>query len=141
MPTDKHRISTPEQLYLPTVLLRMGVLCGIVASSLYLGQQSDYDAARVPVDCSQPIAAKIDVNNDPWWKIAALPNIGLTKSKRIVSFRERSGKAQPFSCADDLLQIHGIGPKTVAQLGPLLFFAPAEPPTQTTQLADSTPAD
>jgi len=129
-----------EQLCVPTVFLRLGVLCGIVAGSLYLGQQSDYDVTRVPADRSQPIAVKIDVNKDPWWKIAALPNIGLTKSKRIVSFREKSGKAQPFSCADDLLQIHGIGPKTVAQLRPLLYFAPASPSTAT-QLADSTPAD
>ena len=140
MPTDKHTTSTREQLYGPTVFLRLGVLCGIVAGSLYLGQQSDYDVTCVPADSSQPIAVKIDVNKDPWWKIAALPNIGLTKSKRIVSFREKSGKAQPFSCADDLLQIHGIGPKTVAQLRPLLYFAPPHP-SATTQLADSRPAD
>ena len=140
MPTDRHKTSTREQLCVPTVFLRLGVLCGIVAGALYLGQQSDYDAARVPTDYSQPIAAKINVNEDPWWKIAALPNIGMVKSKRIVSFREKSGRAQPFSCPDDLLQIHGIGPKTVAQLGPMLYFAPAGHSTAT-QLADSTPAD
>ncbi len=140
MPTDSHTTSTPEPLCVPTVFLRLGVLCGIVAGSLYLGQQSNYDAAQAPMGDSLAIAAKIDVNEDPWWKIAALPNIGLTKSKRIVSFREKSGKAQPFSCADDLLQIHGIGPKTVAQLAPLLYFAPTDRSTAT-QLADSTPAD
>ncbi len=140
MPTDSHTTSTPEQLCVPTVFLRLGVLCGIVAGSLYLGQQSNYDAAQAPMGDSLAIAAKIDVNEDPWWKIAALPNIGLTKSKRIVSFREKSGKAQPFSCADDLLQIHGIGPKTVAQIAPLLYFAPTDRSTAT-QLADSTPAD
>ncbi len=140
MPTDKHTTSTPEQLCVPTVFLRLGVLCGIVAGSLYLGQQSNYDAAQAPMGDSLAIAVKIDVNKDPWWKIAALPNIGLTKSKRIVSFREESGRPQPFSCADDLLQIHGIGPKTVAQLGPLLYFAPADP-SPTTQFADSTPTD
>ncbi len=140
MPTDRHKTSTREQLCVPTVFLRLGVLCGIVAGSLYLGQQSDYDADRAPAGNSQAIAARINVNEDPWWKIAALPNIGMVKSKRIVSFREKSGSAQPFSSADDLLQIYGIGPKTVAQLGPLLYFAPAEPST-TTQLADSTPSD
>jgi len=140
MPTDRHTTSTPEQLCVPTVFLRLGVLCGIVAGSLYLGQQSDYDAAPAPVGNSQSIAAKINVNEDPWWKIAALPNIGMVKSKRIVSFREKSGSAQPFSCADDLLQIYGIGPKTVAQLRPLLYFAPSHP-LPTAQLADSTPAD
>ncbi len=140
MPTDKHQTPTPERLCVPTVFLRLAVLCGIVAGSLYLGQQSDYDAARAPAGNAQAITAKINVNEDPWWKIAGLPNIGMVKSKRIVSFREKSGSAQPFSCADDLLQIYGIGPKTVAQLGPLLYFAPAEPST-TTQLADSTPSD
>ena len=139
MPTDRHTTSTPEQLCVPTVFLRLGVLCGIVAGSLYLGQQSDYDAAPAPVVNSRSVAAKINVNEDPWWKIAALPNIGMVKSKRIVSFREKSGRAQPFSYADDLLQIYGIGPKTVAQLRPLLYFAPAGPSTAT-QLADSTPA-
>ena len=141
MPTDRHTTQAREQLCVPTVLLRLGVLCGIVAASLYLGQQSNYDAAQAPMGDSQAIAAKINVNEDPWWKIAALPNIGMVKSKRIVSFREKSGRPQPFSCADDLLQIHGIGPKTVAQLGPLLYFAPTGPSTPSTQLADSTPAD
>ncbi len=140
MPTDRHTTSTREQLCVPTVFLRLGVLCGIAAGALYLGQQSDYDAARAPAGHAQAIAAKINLNEDPWWKIAALPNIGMVKSKRIVSFREKSRSAQPFSCAEDLLQIHGIGPKTVAQLGPLLYFAPAGPSTAT-QLADSTPAD
>ena len=140
MPTDKHKTPTREQLCVPTVFLRLGVLCGIVAGALYLGQQSDYDAAPASADPSQAIAAKINVNEDPWWKIAALPNIGMVKSKRIVSFREESGIAQPFSCADDLLQIYGIGPKTVAQLRPLLYFAPSYP-SPTTQLAESTPAD
>ncbi len=140
MPTDKHKTPTREHLCVPTVYLRLGVLCGIVAGAFYLGQQSDYDVASVPASYSRPIAAKINVNEDPWWKIAALPNIGMVKSKRIVSFREESGRPQPFSCADDLLQIHGIGPKTVAQLGPLLYFAPPHP-SATTQLADSTPAD
>ena len=140
MPTDSHTTWMLEQLCVPTVFLRLGVLCSIVAGSLYLGQQSDYDAARTPAGNAQAIAAKINVNEDPWWKIAALPNIGMVKSKRIVSFREESGRPQPFSCADDLLQIYGIGPKTVAQLGPLLYFAPPQP-SATTQLADSTPAD
>ncbi len=140
MPTDRRTTPTPEQLCVPTVFMRLGVLCGIVAGAIYLGQQSDYDAAPASADPSQAIAAKIDVNEDPWWKIAALPNIGTVKSKRIVSFREKSGIAQPFSCADDLLQIYGIGPKTVAQLRPLLYFAPADPSTAT-QFADSTPAD
>ncbi len=140
MPTDSHTTSTPEHLCVPTVFLRLGVLCGIVTGSLYLGQQSEYDAARGPAGNSQAIAAKINVNEDPWWKIAALPNIGMVMSKRIVSFREQSGSAQPFSCADDLLQIYGIGPKTVAQLRPLLYFAPTDRSTAT-QLADSTPAD
>ena len=141
MPTDRHTTSKPEQLCGPTVLLRLGVLCAIVAGSLCLGQRSDYDADQTPASDSQSLAAKINVNEDPWWKIAALPNIGLVKSKRIVSFREESGRLQPFSCADDLLQIHGIGPKTVAQLRPLLYFESAGFSTPTTQLTDSTPAD
>ncbi len=139
MPADRHTTPTREQLCVPTVFLRLGVLCGIVVGALCLGQQADYDAARAPAGYLKPIAKKINVNEDPWWKIAALPNIGMVMSKRIVSFREKSGGAQPFSCADDLLQIYGIGPKTVAQLRPLLYFEPAEP--STTQLADSTPAD
>ena len=140
MLVDRHTTPTREQSCAPTVFLRLGALCGIVVGALCLGQQAEYDAARAPAGYLKPIATKININEDPWWKIAALPNIGLTRSKRIVSFRERSGKAQPFSCADDLLQIHGIGPKTVAQLAPLLYFAPTGPSTAT-QLADSTPAD
>ena len=48
MPTDRHTTSTREQLCVPTVFLRLGVVFGIVAGSLSLGQQSDYDAAGAP---------------------------------------------------------------------------------------------
>ncbi len=141
MPTDSPPNSTREELCVPTVFLRLSVLCCIVVGALCLGQQSAYDSAQAPTGQAQAIAVKIDVNQDPWWKIAALPNIGMVMSKRIVSFRENSGSARPFTCVDDLLQIHGIGPKTVAQLKPLLHFEPAAASTPATQLADSTPAD
>ena len=44
---------------------------------------------------------------------AALKGIGLKKAEAIVEFREKNGS---FASADDLVQVKGIGSKTVSKL-------------------------
>ena len=54
-----------------------------------------------PVDINQADAAEL---------AAALDGVGEVKAEAIVSYREEHG---PFSSAEDLAEVKGIGPKTV----------------------------
>jgi competence protein ComEA len=60
-------------------------------------------------------------------ELTALPGIGEVRARRIVEYRT-SRRADPdfdgpaFRCAEDLAAVHGIGPKTVERLRPLLRF-------------------
>lgn len=51
-----------------------------------------------------------------------LPGIGPAKAQRIVQWREDNG---PFPSIDQLIDVHGIGPKTLEKLRPLLRLGDA----------------
>ena len=53
---------------------------------------------------------KISINKATVVELQTLPGIGEAKAMAIIEFRERTG---PFQSVDDLLQISGIGEKTL----------------------------
>lgn len=57
--------------------------------------------------------AKINVNTAPAEELEALYGIGEVKAQAIVDWREEYG---PFTCAEDLLAVPGIGEKTLEQI-------------------------
>jgi competence ComEA-like helix-hairpin-helix protein len=69
---------------------------------------------------------QVDVNAAAWQEWALLPGIGETTAKRIVEYRERTGR---FARLDDLRRVRGIGPKTLERLRPYLLL---EPPSRAT---------
>jgi competence ComEA-like helix-hairpin-helix protein len=52
-------------------------------------------------------------------KLRALPGVGKVMAGRILELRRNQG---PFHSPEDLLQVPGIGPKTLAKMRPLLRF-------------------
>jgi len=48
---------------------------------------------------------RIDLNREPWWRIALLPAIGPARARRIVAHREEEGL---FRTLDDLADVPGI---------------------------------
>ena len=54
--------------------------------------------------------------------LEALPGIGPSRARAIVLYREEKG---PFEALDDLEDVHGIGPKTVAAIAPFLTLQSA----------------
>jgi len=59
----------------------------------------------------------INVNKADAHHLEALPGIGPVKAKNIVDYRTAHG---PFRRPQDLLNVHGIGPKTLARITPLI---------------------
>jgi len=80
--------------------------------------------------------ARIDVNRASAGDLELLPGVGPTLAKRIVSHRATHG---PFGRAEDLLQVHGIGQRTLERLAPLLEFRAVSPATNQASNIQTTP--
>lgn len=65
----------------------------------------------VNTDNAEAVILYVDINNDSAEKIAdLLKGVGIKKAEAIVSHREEFG---PFTAAEDLMQVSGIGPATL----------------------------
>lgn len=73
-------------------------------------------AAQLEVD------VRIDINRAGVAEMQLLPGIGEALAQRIVDDRDRHG---PFPSVDGLARIHGIGPRTVAQVAPFAYAGEA----------------
>jgi competence protein ComEA len=62
---------------------------------------------------------KININEADEKQLEKLPGIGPTKAKRIIEYREKNGK---FKSLDELLNVNGIGPKTLEKIENYLAF-------------------
>jgi competence protein ComEA len=64
-----------------------------------------------------PGTGPIDLNSATADLLDTLPGVGPTLAGRILEWREQHGR---FSSVDELLEVSGIGPKTLAELAPLV---------------------
>jgi competence protein ComEA len=67
--------------------------------------------------------ATVNVNTATVDQFEALPGIGPSTAKRIVSFREKNG---PFKKLEDLMNVQGIGEKSFLKLRPHLTLGQAD---------------
>lgn len=65
-------------------------------------------AGTVPVLADVP--GKININSADQDELMLLDGIGESYARRIIEYREQNG---PFAAAEDLLNVKGIGAKTV----------------------------
>ena len=65
------------------------------------------------VGAATPVAFMLDLNQASIQELSVLPKIGDKIAERIVEYREKNGG---FSAVDDLLNVRGIGPKTLEKL-------------------------
>jgi competence protein ComEA len=69
---------------------------------------------------------RVNPNTASVGSLVRLPGIGLTRATAIVAFRDqfaaKGGDGVAFRSPNDLQEIRGIGPKTVAGLAPWLRF-------------------
>lgn len=65
----------------------------------------------------------LDLNAAPVTELQGLPGIGPKKAEAIVALRER----RPFTRVTQLLEVRGIGKKTLERLRALVVVGPAPP--------------
>lgn len=97
------------------ISLSLVVLSGMLYFLFSLIWRDDF----VQVESASPLICEfqVDINSAEWPEIAALPDIGPTRARQIVQWRQTNG---PFRAVDDLQKIRGIGPATLQSIGPYL---------------------
>jgi competence protein ComEA len=77
----------------------------------------------VEIDRAAPLTARfqVDINTADCPELMQLPGVGQVLAKRIVESRKTVG---PFTSADDLRRVQGIGLKTFERIRPYLQALP-----------------
>ncbi len=82
-------------------------LGALVALALLAAPATAFSAA------TEEKAARLNLNAASADDLATLPGIGPSYAKRIVEYREKNG---PFKRVEDLLNVQGIGEKTLERI-------------------------
>ena len=87
------------------------------------------ESVRIPVDPAvssnpddvpspPPVVFMLDLNHASTKELTNLPTIGEKMAERIVDYREENGE---FAAVDELLNVRGIGPKTLEKIRPFCY--------------------
>ena len=66
----------------------------------------------------------VDLNQADAAELQALPQVGPAMARRITEYRRLHG---PFSTVEAVEAVRGIGPRTLAELSPMLIVQPSPP--------------
>jgi len=83
--------------------------------------------ANTPADEPASPSAKnpLDINNASQQALKRLPGIGPALSERIIEYRSTQ---RPFQRVEELERVSGIGPKTLADLRPMIQIKASDAP-------------
>jgi competence protein ComEA len=102
------------------------VIAALVAAALVMiavdwWRSGGASGRLIEIDRAAPLSAafEVDVNRADWPELAQLPGVGETLARRIVESRAEHG---PYNAIDDLRRVKGLGPKTLAGIGPYLVI-------------------
>lgn len=105
----------------------MIVAAGLVALCVQWTWQEVTDQALVEIDQATPVEYQfsLDINSAGVTELCLLPEVGPVMAERIVEYREQNGQLKSHEA---LLDVYGIGPKTLAKLIPYLQPIKADAP-------------
>jgi len=137
--TDEQQRQTGKRTILPTLTARVAdmvmvllvVLTAVAVWRIYhrpLRIGKDIKPTGTPITRkTETHSFNIDVNHASMDQLQALPGIGAVKARAIVDYRRQrriaNPTARPFTQAEDLLNVHGIGPKLLEKIRPHLRFS------------------
>lgn len=87
----------------------MGVSVALSYAPLW---QAQYDAQPTQAFFAQT-EDRVNINEATAEELQVLPGIGETRAQSIVEYREANG---PFASIDELIEVSGIGEKTLEEL-------------------------
>ncbi|MBT3278951.1 MAG: helix-hairpin-helix domain-containing protein [Phycisphaerales bacterium] len=110
------------------VLLALLVGAGIAASQCLWNRHIEIDPADPAADRLGELDSTLSIHTASASELAALPTLGRSLANAILRYRQaRAAQGNPLTCAEDLLAVRGIGPKTLQRLRPYLRFEPLLP--------------
>ena len=104
------------------LVLAFALLAGIVLPMMPARYQPEPDLPAVETVSGGGIvvagdAVLINVNTAGVGLLTELPGVGEVMAQRIIDYRQEHG---PFACAEDLLNVKGVGPSTLEKLLPVI---------------------
>lgn len=92
----------------------------IVAITLMLAVSSFAFAEEAAPAAQPPVQGVVNINTADAAQLALLPRVGEKAAQRIIAYRTQHG---PFKKVTDLMQVKGIGAKTLERLSPYLALS------------------
>ena len=103
------------------IILAMAVLVSPATSAVGAGTVVEGDGRRAAATAAQEPQRPIDVNTAAQEELELIPGIGPAMAQRIIAWREQNC---PFERVEDLLNVRGIGVKTLEKLRPYVVVQP-----------------
>lgn len=110
------------------IVASMLIYTWLVASLAYDWFREPAGTRVLPSTAGQPAVSRgstlfeLDINTATAGQLQALPDVGPRIAERIVMEREANGL---FRSVDELQRVHGMGPKTLDKLRPMLTVGTA----------------
>ncbi len=101
-----------------TVAALVAVVLVAMAVSWWAHGGPQRDLIEIDAAPERVASFRVDINRADWPELVQLPDVGETLARRIVAHREKVG---PYRAPRDLLEVPGIGPKTLERMRPHLL--------------------
>ncbi len=117
-----------EKWIVALTLLFVLLMLGIYFRSALLGEGGGYTVrggafSSESAAVESPANWQVDINSATEAQLRQLPGVGEVLAERIVRYREENG---PFSAADDLLRVEGIGESKLEEMRDMIVVGEAE---------------